>query len=320
MSKKTKVWLIVAASLIFAGLLIFCGAAATVNWDFRKLGTSKYQTHSAQIMENFDNISIDTDTADIFFVPSTDGICLVEYYEKDDVCYSAVVRDNTLNIKREDYREWYKYISFNFEKPKITIYLPNMQYNSLYIKESTGDIVIPKTFSFKDADITLSTGDVEFSAVSDAVKIKTSTGDVDVEDTTLGSLDVCTSTGDISLENIRCADDMQVEVTTGEVEIENVTCKNLTPNGDTGSILLENTIATQKLSVTRDTGSVKFEKSDAAEIVVKTDTGKITGSLLTNKVFIAHSDTGFINVPQTTTGGKCRLTTDTGKIIIEIVK
>ena len=59
-----------------------------------------------------------------------------------------------------------------------------------------------------------------------------------------------------------------------------------------------------------NTGDVKFDACDASEISVKTDTGDVTGSLLTDKVFITNTDTGRVNVPQTATGGRCEIITD----------
>lgn len=46
--------------------------------------------------------------------------------------------------------------------------------------------------------------------------------------------------------------------------------------------------------------------------------GNVKGTLLTNKVFITHTDTGRVNVPKTVTGGKCEINTDTGNIKIDI--
>ena len=78
-------------------------------------------------------------------------------------------------------------------------------------------------------------------------------------------------------------------------------------------------IAVGMISVERSTGDVKLDSCDAGEISVTTDTGDVTGSLLTDKVFITQTDTGRVNVPETTSGGKCRIFTDTGDIQIEIV-
>ncbi|MBR6498752.1 MAG: DUF4097 family beta strand repeat protein, partial [Clostridia bacterium] len=82
---------------------------------------------------------------------------------------------------------------------------------------------------------------------------------------------------------------------------------------------LKDVIASGAMNIQRSTGDVTFEKCDAAELTIKTDTGDVTGSLLSEKVFIAKSDTGSVKVPETTSGGKCKVTTDTGKIKLVIV-
>ncbi len=72
------------------------------------------------------------------------------------------------------------------------------------------------------------------------------------------------------------------------------------------------------MSIQRNTGSVKFNKSDAGEIKVVTTTGDVKGTLLTDKVFIVNTNTGKKEVPNTITGGRCEITTDTGDIKISI--
>ena len=81
---------------------------------------------------------------------------------------------------------------------------------------------------------------------------------------------------------------------------------------------LENVVASEKFSIKRDTGDVRFEDADAAEIEVETDTGSVSGSLRSEKIIFATSDTGKIDVPKNTTGGRCEITTNTGNIKIEI--
>ena len=64
MSKITKIWLIIAASLVLVGCIIFGGVMTMLKWDFTKLSTGKYETHNYEIDEKFNNISIVTDTAE----------------------------------------------------------------------------------------------------------------------------------------------------------------------------------------------------------------------------------------------------------------
>ena len=82
--------------------------------------------------------------------------------------------------------------------------------------------------------------------------------------------------------------------------------------------MLKNVIANEKFDIERSTGDVKLELCDAAEILIRTDTGSVTGSLMSDKVFIVSADTGRVNVPKTTSGGVCQITTDTGDIRITI--
>ena len=319
MRMRTKVWLIIAASLVLIGCILFAGVMTTLEWDFMELSTVKYETNTYEISEVFNVISMTADTADIAFVLSDDGNCRVECHEEENVKYSVAVKDGTLVIEVVDARKWYEHIGINFGTPKITVYLPKTEYESLHIKESTGDIEIPKDFSFKDVDISLSTGDVTFNAsASELIKIKTSTGDICVENIIAGSLDLTVSTGKVTVSGVICEADVTVGVSTGKAKLIGITCKNVISSGSTGDILLNDVVATEKISIERSTGDVKFDRSDAAEMFIKTNTGDVMGSLLTDKVFITQTDTGDVDVPKTVYGGRCKIITDTGDIKITI--
>ena len=66
MSKITKMWLIIGTSLVLIGCIIFVGVMSILKWDFTKLSTGKYETNHYEITEKFKNISIITDTADVY--------------------------------------------------------------------------------------------------------------------------------------------------------------------------------------------------------------------------------------------------------------
>ncbi len=322
MKTKTKIWLIIAASLVLLGGIIFGGVMSMLKWDFMKLATVNYKTNTYEISEAFDSISMNTDTADIAFALSDDSKCRVECHEEEHAKHSVTAENSTLTVELMDKRSVYDfigYIGLNFDTPRITVYLPKTEYTSLLIDESTGDIEIPKDFNFKDVEISLRTGDVTFHAsASEMIKIKTSTGDICVENISAGSLDLAVSTGKVTVSGVNCEGDVAIGVTTGKAKLTDTQCKSLISTGDTGDISLDHVIAAEKFSIDRSTGDVKFDSSDAAEIVVRTDTGDVAGSLLTDKVFIANTDTGDVDVPQTITGGKCQITTNTGDIKIHI--
>lgn len=280
MNKTTKIWLAVASFLAVLGIVIFVGIMAVYNWDFSKLGTVKYETNTYTANGTFDKISINVDTTEIKFLPTDSKDCSIVCFENEKIKHSAKIQNGTLVIDTVDTRKWYDFISISLGSPKMTVYLPQNEYNSLSVETDTGDITLPKDFSFKNIEIDGDTSDVScFASVSDIIEIELSTGDINIDTVTTGKLDLSTSTGDITLKNV---------------------------------------ISTDSLSIETDTGDVEFKDSDADKIYVETSTGDVTGTLLSEKVFITQSNTGRIRVPKTTTGGKCEIETDTGDIKITI--
>lgn len=316
---KNKLWTIIAISLLAAGLLIFAGVMAALDFDFTKLSTVKYETNTYEIGEDFSKISIDTDTTEIEFVLSDKEQGKIVCFESEKEKHSVTVKDGTLTISAVDTRKWYDYIGFSFNQSKMTVYLPKTEYASLLIKGSTGDIEIPKDFEFDTVDISASTGAVEcYASASELMRIKLSTGDVCVENVSVGALDLSVTTGGVTASSINCEGDIKVAVSTGKTKLTDISCKGVISSGSTGDVILKNVIAAENFSIERSTGDVVLEGSDAAEIYVKTSTGDVTGTLLSEKVFIIETNTGSVNVPKTVTGGKCEIKTSTGDIKIEI--
>lgn len=319
MKNKTKIWLITATTLILVGCIIFMGVMAMLKWDFSKLGTVKYETNTHSISEEYKNISIETDTADICFILSDDGENKVVCFEEKNIEHSVIVENGTLKIGEVNTRKWYQHIGIVTRSTKITVYLSKAEYGSLAIKTSTGDIEIPENFKFESIDISESTGDVTNKAsASGEIKIKANTGDINIDNISAQKLDLKVSTGHINVNSVKCEGDIETRVSTGKIRLSDIVCKNVISNGETGMMSMKNAVATERFSIKRDTGDVMFDRCDAAEIFVKTTTGDIKGSLRTEKVFITKTDTGDVDVPKTVIGGKCELCTDTGDIKISI--
>ena len=320
MKKSTAAWLITAASLILLGLVIFGSMMTVMNWDFTNLNTVKYITSTYEADQDFNNISIKADTDDIIFLPSEDGKCKIVCYEQEKIKHSVNLENETLIITKEDTRKWYEHISImSVSTPTVTVYLPKAEYASLLITSSTGDVEIPENFKFESIDISLSTGDVFCRAsASGDIKIKASTGDISIENISSQNLDLSVTTGKINASSINCGGSFHIYVSTGDAKLTDVACRSLTSGGNTGRLSLTNVIAEESFNIKRSTGDVRLDACDAHEIFIKTDTGSVRGSLLSEKVFITKTDTGRVNVPQTATGGRCEIITDTGDIDINI--
>ncbi len=319
MRKETKICLVVGAFLVLLGSVVFAAVMTAYNWNFQNLSAVEYDTNTHTVKDAFSKISINTDTADILFASAEDNTCKIVCYEQENARHSVGVEDDTLSIRLEDAREWYEYIGINFGTPKITVYLPEAQYASLLIKGSTGDIEIPKDCKFENMDISVSTGDiVNDASATELIKIHTSTGNIRTENISADALDLTVTTGKITVTNAICDSDISIHVSTGKTKITDSTCKNLVSDGNTGDISLNQVIAAEGFSIVRSTGDIKLDRCDAQTIFLETDTGDITGSLLTDKVFITQTSTGHVDIPKTTAGGRCEITTSTGDIKITI--
>lgn len=314
-------WIIIAFALLLVGALMFVGVMAASEWDISNLSTSKYETNEYSMDESYESISIKCSTADVDFVKADDGKSRVVCYEEEKSNHSVNVEDGTLTIEEVSEKKWYDHIGISWGTPKITVYLTEKSYSYLTVKASTGRVTVPDGFTFDGVGVKVTTGSVScLSDVEGTLRLETSTGKINVEGVSAENVDLTVTTGNVTVSDVKCANDMKIETSTGKTEITDVECKNLESDGSTGDIVLKRVLVQDRINIERDTGDVSFEESDAGEINVETDTGDVKGSLLTRKSFMIETDTGSIDVPKNSAGGKCEITTDTGDIKIRIAK
>ena len=311
-----KIFALVAASILLSAMTF----ALTGCSDTPFVKALQNETEKAtEISANFNGIEIISNTADLAFIASDEY--KIEYTTHKRIIYSTEVENGILKIKLEDNRRWFQKIFSFGDSSKLTVYVPAGEYSSLTIKQATGDINIPADYKFGSVNIKLSTGDTKFSAsASEAIEICTSTGDITLENVSCGSLKTKVSTGKTTLTNVAVAGDAAITVSNGKSYLTNVKCTNFTSTGDTGDINMTSLIASERIDITRTTGDVYFGGCDATEIYVETKTGDVKGTFLTDKIFQAHTSSGKINVPECWEGGKCKITTTTGKIEISIAQ
>jgi hypothetical protein len=319
MNKNLKLWLILAAVLVAAGLLMMFVAMSAYHWDFTQLNTVPFETNTYTLSEAFHSLTLDTSAADISIVPSASSKCQVVCSEPENLRHSVAVLDGTLTIQEIDTRKWNQYIGFSFGSSQITVYLPQAEYQTLYIRESTGDVEIAEDFSFQNIDIKVSTGDItNYASASNITKIQTSTGYIRVEGVSTSTLELVVSTGNATVVDTQC-NTLVSRGSTGDLILKNVTAiDTFRIERSSGDVTFEVSNADQ-IYVETDAGDVTFDTSDAGQIYLETDTGDVRGSLQSPKVFLIETDTGDIDVPKSTSGGLCEISTDTGDIEITVL-
>lgn len=333
MAKRTMVWLLAAVSLILVGGILFAGVMMTLNWDFSRLATTKLVTNEYEITQQYKDISIVTNSADIKVMPSADGKTRVVCYEQENMKHDITVIEEDgealLKVWINDTRAWYEHVAINFKKPKIEVYIPQGEYGMLYTHSDTGNTKINDVSTFKKIEVVTSTGDVEMRVYAEQkIEIRGSTGDVKLQGAAAEEIEIGTSTGKVNVYKVNYGASLIVNVTTGKVDLREITggdrpaemmqCGFLVSRGNTGSIQLDDVVVDGHILIERSTGNVGFNKCDAEEIEVKTSTGNVRGRFLTKKCIIAQSKTGNVTAPSYRDGNWCTITTTTGDIYIDV--
>ena len=315
MDKLILIPIIIGSVLLVTGG-IFLGVGIANNKSTQSV-TNTYELND----KVFTSLKFDLETADLEFVVSPNGEKKVVCEETNKHVHTVEVVENTLTVNAKDLRKWYETIfDFGIHKQKVTVYLPGDSYDALTIKASTGNLKIPQGLVFENVDVNLSTGTLDFKAdVHDALKVTASTGDLWISEASPKTLNIETHTGDQNLSKIHVDGEVHLKASTGDVSLDDVTGKRLDVNTSTGRITLKDTIMVEDMQIKASTGRVTFDKSDAETLNIETSTGHVSGTLLTSKIFQVETSTGKVHVPQSTTGGLCKIKTSTGNVDISVV-
>lgn len=300
MAKVTKILFIIATTFVVLGLFVVTFALVQVGFDLEKISTEKFQTLNYTFDQPISDVTFDIENSDVVFEKSQTETCSVECFENVKISHSVSVENGNLTVKAVDNRKWYDFIGISFKRPKITVYLPNANYNALNLRATTGDVTMPKTLAFKGVEISVTTGSVKcYSNVELSVKISATTGSVWLENVNCGIVDIGATTGHLYLNDVNCGQ-IKTKTTTGGVSGKNLIAQGL-------------------LQMESTTGGIRLERCDAQKVDIKATTGSIYCSFLTPKIFMAQSSTGAISAPQSAVGGECKATTSTGSITLRVV-
>ena len=333
---RTVIALLIAIALIVIGAVL-AGCSLYTMGGIQ--GPSTLITTQETITGDFSSIDLNICWADITFYPSEDGSCYYKAVTHDNVFCASKVENGTLKIGQDDNRKWYQHIGINWAKTYLDLYLPKDTYEQLTIRADTSDVTISDAFTFHNADIQASTGDLDIACqVKELLELACSTGRIKLQNTSPKEIKATVTTGDVTMENISC-ETLAVQSSTGHCQLTNVqattalsvasstgckqlkgvSCGSLFLKATTGATKLTNVIATGNATLSSGTGDWEFDRFDAANITITATTGDVEGSLLTEKIFFTDTSTGDVDVPRTNNGGNCTITTTTGDIEIHIV-
>ncbi len=320
MKKGKKIALITAGCMVLAGLILALGGLAAVRFDITRLNTVSYQTNTYEIGEAFHNITIEGGSCDVRLYPSENDTCRVVCTAEDDVDFTVEVGDDTLHIQRQDTKVRFLYFDIYWGETGISVYLPRSDYESLSIRTTSGDVEVPEFFSFPSADIQCGSGEVRLLAsVGDTLSVQSQSGDIHMGNTSPAIMNVQTGSGEISIDHVKGETALQIRSTSGDVTLANVNGKAVDVITSSGEVTLSNAILEGSIYLKSDSGDVALRTSDAADLYIQTGSGSVSGTLLSEKVFLIDTSSGDVTVPHSASGGKCEVTTQSGDIAFRFV-
>lgn len=323
--KKSRLVLLIAAGVMAAGLILALIGFMGVGRDFGNLTENPYVTTTRVVKEPFSDIRLDAGTSDVRFERSDSGECRVVCTEDADAPFSAAVKDGVLVIEDGESargsRNWYETLVLGpaFSGKKVTVYLPEQEYRDLQVTLSTGSVQIGGGLGFETGTVQTNTGDVSIGASEiGSLSAAAGSGEISLDSVSSGSVSLAVTTGDVRISSLECSGDVQFSAVSGSAELRDVACAGLQGETDTGDIRLSRTVASGEIQCECGTGTIRLTDSDAASLKLRTTTGDIAGTILTEKIFLAKSNSGDVDFPLSTAGGTCEAVTNSGDIQLSV--
>lgn len=227
--KTIIIWIAAILLVLVAGVVLY-----------GLLNPRELETREYEINDDFKDIKIIADIADIELIPSEDAESRVVCKEQKSANHSVTVEENTLRIQADNNKKWYEHIGINLHTPKITVYLAKGEYENLSLKTVTGNVSLNNIVATGKVEVEVDTGSV---LLNDVI--------------TTGKIEVETDTGNVNFEACD-AGEVFIETDTGNVTGSFLSDKVVFAETDTGKVDVPRIIADEKCEITTDTGNIKI--------------------------------------------------------------
>ena len=306
MSAGARAALIVVAILLVAAGLSLIVASLNIQKSMR---IKDYSFGTAAIRA----LEIDSGSADVKLIPVTDTVCRVQCTESSVLRTKVSLEDGTLHIVRRRVGAW-SLFSISLKEDFIYVMLPVQDYDSLWVRSSSGGVSVPEDFRFNNAIISASSGGIGFSAaVTGTLDLETSSGGVALADVSPAELRVAVSSGGLAIAG-GSPGNVDLHCSSGGMRLSDVHCDALAAETSSGGIRFSDVIASGKMTLECTSGSIRLEDCDAAELRIQCTSGSVSGHLLTPKIYSASATSGSVRVPTGGSGGLCEVKTTSGSI------
>lgn len=346
MSKTKKIWIISASIAVAVGIIIAMLVDITTDFALFQEHNVITEVKTYSVDKEFKNIKVEDVEYDVFLVPTKDEKCKVVCNEGEKLYHTVEVVGDILTIKRINTRKWYESIYFGFsfggwDSLKMTVYLPEKEYQDLYITTTSGDVLVEAPFKFSETKVYNTSGDVilsnitadnitatstsgevhiSSSNVKENLDLRTTSGDVSLSDVTAKNITSESTSGEVQVISANVKDELYSGTTSGDVNISNVKTQDVSVKSTSGDVELIGVISLGDLKAKTVSGEIDLDRCDGKFLNLETTSGDVDGSLLREKLFITDTTSGEVNVPIFTSDEKCMISTVSGDIEIVVLK
>ena len=252
MEKTITVLRIILLLILIA--ILSCVLALFINKDFSFGFTSKAElVYDKNIEENIDNINIYSDSLNYKIIKSERNIANVKVYDDEENKVTVKVEDNSLKITSDNRKVCF---FCSFKKREVIISLPEKEYD-LYMETKSGDI--KSSLDLNNVTIKSTSGDIKLDNTND-VNIKVTSGDINIS--RVDNLIIDSTSGDINISDLTLEEDSKIKVTSGDINI-NQSSNNIYFNAKTtsGSVRINNNdrFANIELMINTISGDIRFK-------------------------------------------------------------
>ncbi len=274
-------------------LVIFCGIWLLIT-RFDQFGFlfGKATQQTFPVAGSCSEIRVETHSSDVRFVRSDDREARVEAPSAATVEVSGGVL--TIRYEQQSGSNW-----FGDSDTDVTVFLTEDAYERLSAATTSGDIEVPAGFTFAGTALSTVSGDIDFDAQSDDLNVSTVSGKASINGVRARRAEISSTSGDIDLRDLSAEDSLTLRTVSGELDLER--CGAGTLSAETTS------------------GSVDLDRCDADALSIRTISGDVEGSLLSEKDFDVHTNSGSVSLPGSVSGaGRCEIHTTSGDVDLRI--
>ena len=281
--------------LVILSLILICGGIAlaavgkvkggSFSWrfDLSKFkvvaGNNDYISETVKVGA-FNKLVVDTSTIDVNISKGSEYS--VSYYLPEDKKPEITENNGVLTVKGYE-KNSFMVFDFSFLSSCDDAYI---------------NITIPEDAGVKIIDIKSSTADIKLSSLNVDGTISTSTGDIRLDDNTMGNMIFTVSTGDIFIRNCNL-ESLETKASTGETKIDNCVIKgNYNSKTSTGDVTI-NGSELGRFTLDGSTSDVTVSSSSIDNIKIETSTGEVKLGLIGNEedyTVEIHTSTGDIDI------------------------